>query len=203
MRHLGQYLDEQQINEGSFMQVKNVVISCMLSLLAVSYGYAAKKSCTEIVGDKRARMLVQQCINVSPATHPPCNASNSCMLIIDEIERGCELLGKDGNKLSYCSFKIEKQRTLTGVLITGGGIDDNTVTVLTDDGRRAKAYCTDHCGDDWFVPRNEGEDGNDLSPSLIGKNVSITIANERNKSRIAGPAEDEMLLFIKNIQLIK
>jgi hypothetical protein len=52
-------------------------------------------SCRQSVSDERARQLVQQCMRVSPATHPPCNASNSCALIEDEIRRGCGMLGKD------------------------------------------------------------------------------------------------------------
>jgi hypothetical protein len=183
------------------MQVKNVVTLCLLGLVAVSNVHAEDKSCKELVGEKRAQMLVQQCIHVSPATHPPCNASNSCNLIIEEIDRGCDILGKDGAKLNYCSFKIEKQATFTGVLIAGGGQDDDGVSVLTDDGRRVWAYCTDNCGEDMFVP--EGEEGMTLKPSLLGKNVSVTIAYERNKVGIAGPSEDDMLFFVKNIQFIK
>jgi hypothetical protein len=39
--------------------------------------------------------MVEQCLEVSPATHPPCNAANACALIEDEIRRGCTMLGKD------------------------------------------------------------------------------------------------------------
>ena len=49
-------------------------------------------SCTQAVGAERADRLVQECLRVSPATHPPCNAQNSCVLIIDEIKRGCAML---------------------------------------------------------------------------------------------------------------
>jgi hypothetical protein len=50
-------------------------------------------SCTQAVGAERAQRLVRECLQVSSATHPPCNAENSCALIIDEIKRGCGLLG--------------------------------------------------------------------------------------------------------------
>jgi hypothetical protein len=50
-------------------------------------------SCTQAVGSERAERFVHECLQVSPATHPPCNAQNSCVLIIDEIKRGCALLG--------------------------------------------------------------------------------------------------------------
>ncbi|UFN51034.1 hypothetical protein LPC08_10695 [Roseomonas sp. OT10] len=32
---------------------------------------------------------MKQCIQVSPATRPPCNDANPCALILDEIARGC------------------------------------------------------------------------------------------------------------------
>jgi hypothetical protein len=51
------------------------------------------EACSQAVGTERANRLVQECLDVSPATHPPCNAQNSCILMIDEIKRGCSLLG--------------------------------------------------------------------------------------------------------------
>jgi hypothetical protein len=56
---------------------------------------AKAASCAATVGPQKARQYVQQCLDVSPATHPPCNAANACSLIEDEIRRGCRLLGKD------------------------------------------------------------------------------------------------------------
>lgn len=53
-------------------------------------------SCLKAVGKARSDQLVKQCLQVSPATHPPCNAQNSCDLITDEIRRSCALLGRDG-----------------------------------------------------------------------------------------------------------
>jgi hypothetical protein len=50
-------------------------------------------ACSQAVGEERAKRLVSECLAVSPATHPPCNASNSCVLIIDEIKRSCAMLG--------------------------------------------------------------------------------------------------------------
>lgn len=38
--------------------------------------------------------LVEFCKQVSPATHPPCNASNECSLIEGEISRGCKMLSE-------------------------------------------------------------------------------------------------------------
>ena len=56
---------------------------------------ASGSTCVEGVGAERAKRLVDECLQVSPATHPPCNAQNTCALIIDEIKRGCGLLGRD------------------------------------------------------------------------------------------------------------
>jgi len=46
-------------------------------------------SCLAAVGKEQADIYVEQCIHVSPATHPPCNVLNSCALIIGEIRRSC------------------------------------------------------------------------------------------------------------------
>lgn len=54
-----------------------------------------ERACFRSVGQDRANELAQQCRQVSPATHPPCNGENSCKLITDEIRRSCQLLGKD------------------------------------------------------------------------------------------------------------
>jgi hypothetical protein len=51
-------------------------------------------TCLNAVGIERSRQLVNECIQVSPATHPPCNAQNACSLIVDEIKRGCALIGQ-------------------------------------------------------------------------------------------------------------
>lgn len=52
--------------------------------------------CSAQAGAAKSAALVRQCIAVSPATHPPCNAANSCALIRNEIARGCALIGKTG-----------------------------------------------------------------------------------------------------------
>ena len=48
------------------------------------------------IGPEAAARHVERCLQVSPATHPPCNALNPCRLILDEIRRGCALLASDG-----------------------------------------------------------------------------------------------------------
>jgi hypothetical protein len=49
---------------------------------------AAEKSCANEIGIKKATKLVNECLQVSPATHPPCNVSNPCEMISAEIVRG-------------------------------------------------------------------------------------------------------------------
>jgi hypothetical protein len=64
----------------------------------------AAESCRQLVGAKRAAEYVRQCRDVSPATHPPCNAKNPCKLIISEIKRSCALFGSD--RPAFCkSFR--------------------------------------------------------------------------------------------------
>jgi hypothetical protein len=56
-------------------------------------GPGQPQSCAEAAGKKKAKELVDRCLQVSPATHPPCNAQNSCELMEDEVRRSCKLLG--------------------------------------------------------------------------------------------------------------
>ncbi len=54
----------------------------LLALLTLSGSARAAdppaKTCREELGAKKATKLVKQCIEVSPATHPPCNDANPC-----------------------------------------------------------------------------------------------------------------------------
>jgi len=59
------------------------------------------QSCEEERGAQAAAALVRACMQVSPATHPPCNAQNTCAMIQDEIIRGCGLL--TGAKPPVCN----------------------------------------------------------------------------------------------------
>ena len=58
-------------------------------------------TCLNAVGIERSRQLVNECLQVSPATHPPCNAQNACSMIVDEIKRGCGLIGSGAP--GFCS----------------------------------------------------------------------------------------------------
>ncbi|WP_341022263.1 hypothetical protein [Brevundimonas diminuta] len=54
------------------------------------------RPCLETLGEAAAARLVQRCIAVSPATRPPCHASNPCDLIQGEIDRSCAMWTRDG-----------------------------------------------------------------------------------------------------------
>ncbi|MGA7708923.1 MAG: hypothetical protein WCD77_14115 [Acidobacteriaceae bacterium] len=51
-------------------------------------------SCLQSAGAVKSNRLVNECLQVSPATHPPCNSQNACSLIISEIRRGCSMLNQ-------------------------------------------------------------------------------------------------------------
>jgi len=53
------------------------------------------QSCVSSIGSEQAQKLVDRCLRVSTATHPPCNLQNTCSLMRDEIRRSCNLLGED------------------------------------------------------------------------------------------------------------
>ena len=58
----------------------------------VSAAESTRGTCLNAVGIERSRQLVNECLQVSPSTHPPCNAQNACSMIVDEIKRGCGLI---------------------------------------------------------------------------------------------------------------
>lgn len=66
-----------------------------LPALALMAGHATAQSCRQTLGAAAAQRMVAQCLQVSPATHPPCNADNPCGLMTNEIRRGCGFLGND------------------------------------------------------------------------------------------------------------
>ena len=57
--------------------------------------------CAADVGADEAQALVDRCIQVSPATHPPCNVANPCAMIRGEIERSCALFDQ-GQRPAAC-----------------------------------------------------------------------------------------------------
>jgi len=64
---------------------------------------AAPGSCTAEIGAAAAKTLANQCRQASPATHPPCNTANSCVMMRDEIARSCALFAdKDPLPAALC-----------------------------------------------------------------------------------------------------
>jgi hypothetical protein len=76
-------------------------VAALIAALLVASG-AAAESCRDEVGVAQAQRYVEECLDVSPATHPPCNARNSCALILAEIARGCRLLPPDPPPPPFC-----------------------------------------------------------------------------------------------------
>ncbi|WP_374513043.1 hypothetical protein [Brevundimonas sp.] len=64
---------------------------------------ATDGSCQSQIGEAAAARLVERCVMVSPATHPPCNVANPCALIQGEIDRACGFYGPDDAKPAECS----------------------------------------------------------------------------------------------------
>ncbi|MFN4297300.1 MAG: hypothetical protein ACK4FB_10705 [Brevundimonas sp.] len=60
-------------------------------------------SCAEERGQAAAQALVDRCIQVSPATRPPCNTANPCAMIQGEIDRSCALWEDDDNVPEACA----------------------------------------------------------------------------------------------------
>ncbi|MFN3817045.1 hypothetical protein [Brevundimonas sp.] len=60
-------------------------------------------SCAGERGQAAAQALVDRCIQVSPATRPPCNTANPCAMIQAEIDRSCALWEDDDNVPAACA----------------------------------------------------------------------------------------------------
>jgi|GEM_PF-2962369 len=71
-----------------------------ITFLAIDSASAAQ-SCNAEMGSDAAQIYVEQCLQVSPATRPPCKGENPCQLIWDEIARGCAMLDEDAPE--FCS----------------------------------------------------------------------------------------------------
>ncbi len=55
-------------------------------------------SCRDTVGAKQAAIYVKECLQLKSETHPPCNADNSCELIISRDIYRCNWLGDQAPK---------------------------------------------------------------------------------------------------------
>ncbi len=63
----------------------------------------AATTCSDELGQAAAQKLANQCIAVSPATHPPCNVANTCQMMRDEIKRACDLYAAGEKKPAECA----------------------------------------------------------------------------------------------------
>ena len=79
-------VDGQRIRRADAPALERDIVGLTLLEAAAVGGHA--------VGIERSRQLVNECLQVSPATHPPCNAQNACSMIVDEIKRGCALISQ-------------------------------------------------------------------------------------------------------------
>lgn len=73
-------------------------------------------SCAAEIGADAAAARVATCRSVSPATHPPCNAANSCAMIDDEIARSCALLGHNGPATAGCGPAADSPQAAADVV---------------------------------------------------------------------------------------
>ncbi len=78
------------------------IIAVLVMAFGLSVVDAKEQSCLQQLGADKSKQLVNWCINVSPATHPPCNSQNSCALIVSEIKRSCLLLKDTKYEPFYC-----------------------------------------------------------------------------------------------------
>ena len=59
-------------------------------------------SCRSELGEAAAIRLVERCVAVSPASHPPCHPDNPCQLIQGEIDRSCEMYAPGETRPAEC-----------------------------------------------------------------------------------------------------
>ena len=78
----------------------SIVIPAAISSSAVS---SNDGTCLSEIGKAASDRLVERCIMVSPATHPPCNTANTCQMIQDEIDRSCAMYGPEEKKPAECA----------------------------------------------------------------------------------------------------
>lgn len=58
--------------------------------------------CRTELGEAAAIRLVERCVAVSPASHPPCHPDNPCLLIQGEIDRSCEMYAPGETRPAEC-----------------------------------------------------------------------------------------------------
>jgi hypothetical protein len=90
------------LREMSKWKVRALVTVLAFSVhLEHAAGAPSAQACNQTLGKARAQRLVNQCLNTSTATRPPCNALNDCETIAEHISTMCEHnLGE--NAPAYC-----------------------------------------------------------------------------------------------------
>ncbi len=74
------------------------------------------RSCSAELGEAPASRKVAVCRNVSPATHPPCNAANSCAMIDSEIARSCALFDDKAAPMADCGPSPKSTQAAVAVI---------------------------------------------------------------------------------------
>ena len=74
------------------------------------------QSCSAEIGSIAAASKVAVCRNVSPATHPPCNAANSCAMIDTEIARSCALFDDTDAPMTGCEPSPKSSQAAVAVV---------------------------------------------------------------------------------------
>jgi hypothetical protein len=90
--------------------------------------------------------------------------------------------------------------TITGKLVSGGGVDDMSITVQGKDGKKVQAYCDQKCGD-WFMTGADTIET--LRKEFRNRMVVLEYKAEKNNDRVAGWGEDAPPTFVKKITFLK
>jgi uncharacterized protein YecT (DUF1311 family) len=86
------------------MEIGSLVRAALVALVVLgAAGAPARAGCLDEIGAERSGVMVEQCLAVTPATHPPCNALNACEMIRGEITRSCaQFTAGDTNQPAFC-----------------------------------------------------------------------------------------------------
>ena len=173
---------------------------CLVAALTCATSTGADLSCAGQIGQRLATLVAEQCRQVSPATHPPCNAANSCATIIDELEQACMLVSSESPRRKFCATK-ERAGSFEGYLFGVRGIDSPALMVMTDKGDRIIAYCLEQC--DALLGPPDFKDAVALRKGLVGKRVAVEVAFERNGDPLMNGEKEGRIAVIKRVKLLK
>lgn len=105
----------------------------------------------------------------------------------------------DPEKILEQAINSSPPETVTGILVSGSGYDNYSITIDPDDSSEINIYCG-ACGE-WFEASQDGE-GEELKAEFISKKVSVILAKEANNGRLAGPSDEEEFLFLKELKFL-